>query len=216
MATTLLKSPVQDREEIDPLLVESIEEHEQQQISLEDYGLNPPDGTEWVSGEIIEKTGMGFFHGRVQLKFGALLLDFVRANQLQGIVCTEVLCQTQKQARRPDVAYMSAQQAEDYGKTDFTILPECFPLVVEVVSPTDATEDVFAKAAEYLDAGADEVWLIFPKNRLIMTATLEQMQIEWSVFANQDRVGSPKILVGFSVVVDDLLPEVLTSDISAQ
>ena len=41
----------------------------------------------------------------------------------------------------------------------------------------------------------------------------EQMQIKWSVFANQDRVGSPKILVGFSVVVNDLLPEVLISDI---
>jgi len=64
---------------IDLLLVELIEEYEQQQISLEDYGLNPPDGTEWVSGKIIEKTGMGFFHGQVQLKFGALLLDFVRA-----------------------------------------------------------------------------------------------------------------------------------------
>jgi hypothetical protein len=30
MATTLLESPIQDQEAIDPLLVESIEEHEQQ------------------------------------------------------------------------------------------------------------------------------------------------------------------------------------------
>jgi len=52
-----------------------------------------------------------------------------------------------------------------------------------------------------------------PKRCMILNFAMNQLQIKWSIFANQDRVGSPKILVGFSVVVDDLLPEVLISDI---
>lgn len=179
-------------------------------ISLEEFLQQPPEDSEWVDGQIIEKTGMGFLHSRTQAELGALLLEFVKANQLGGIVCTELLCLTQKQSRKPDVAYMSANQVELYGKTDFTVLPECFPLVIEIVSPTDAAEDVFSKAEEYLKAGAEEVWLIFPKNRLIVIATLEisgtVLEVKWSFFANKEQAYSPKVLLGFSVTIDELLP----------
>jgi Uma2 family endonuclease len=179
-------------------------------ISLEEYSLNPPERTEFVNGNIIEKTGMGFFHGRVQVKFVSLLLDFIKANQIGGVVLTEVLCRTQKQARRPDVAYMSAQQVENYGKTDFTVLPECFPLIVEVVSPTDTVDDVFAKTEEYLGSGAQEVWLLFPKSRLIMMAYLEESEekseVQWNLFANNQQATSLKVLSGFSVNINELLP----------
>lgn len=35
-------------------------------FSLEDYMLNPPDGTEWVDGQLIETTRMTAHHGRIQ------------------------------------------------------------------------------------------------------------------------------------------------------
>ena len=37
-------------------------------FSLEDHMLNPPDGTEWVDGQLIEKTGMTAHHGRIQAR----------------------------------------------------------------------------------------------------------------------------------------------------
>lgn len=180
------------------------------QISLEDFLQHPLEDAEWVDGQIVEKVAMGIVHGRTQAEFAALLLAFVRANQSGGIVCTEVLCRTQNQARKPDVAYMSAQQVAVYGATDFTMLPECFPLVIEIISPTDLAEDVFFKAKEYLDAGAEEAWLIFPKNRLIMIATLESagdgLAVRWNIFASQELASSSKVLPGFSVNVYELLP----------
>ncbi len=149
---------------------------------------------------------MGFFHGRVQLEFGALLLAFVKANQLGGIVCTETLCRTNKQSRRPDVAYLSSQQVEKYGKTDFMILPECFPLIAEVVSPTDTVDDVFTKTEEYLESGAEEVWLLFPRTGLIMTANLDAEKIKWNLSNNQDLATLLKVLPGFSERVEELIP----------
>lgn len=37
-------------------------------FSLEDYMLSPPDSTEWVDGQLVEKTGMTAKHGRIQAR----------------------------------------------------------------------------------------------------------------------------------------------------
>lgn len=179
-------------------------------ISLEEFIQNPPENAEWVNSQIIVKQNMGFLHSRLQVELASLLLAFAKANNLGGIVCTELLCRTLKQARKPDVAYMSAKQVEDYGKTDFTTLPECFPLVIEIASPTDTAEDIFSKTEEYLEAGAEEIWLVFPRNKLIIIATLEvveeKLDVQWNLFANNQQATSPKVLLGFSVNINELLP----------
>ncbi|AFY75358.1 hypothetical protein Syn7502_03518 [Synechococcus sp. PCC 7502] len=179
-------------------------------VSLEEFMQNPPENSEWVNEQIIEKQNMGFLHSKLQVELASLLLTFAKANNLAGIVCTELLCRTLKQARKPDVAYMSTKQVEVYGNDDFITLPECFPLVIEIASPNDVVEDIFSKAEEYLQAGAEEVWLVFPKNRLIIIATLElleeQSQVKWQLFANTQQAYSPKVLSGFSVNINELLP----------
>ena len=37
-------------------------------FSLEDYMRNPPDGTEWVDGQLVQKNGMTAKHGRIQAR----------------------------------------------------------------------------------------------------------------------------------------------------
>ena len=179
-------------------------------VSLEEFIQNPPENSEWVNEQIIEKQNIGLLHGRTQAELASLLIAFIKANHFGGIVCTEVLCRTLKQARKPDVAYMSAKQVEDYGNDDFITLPECFPLVIEIASPSDIVEDIFSKAEEYLQAGAEEVWLVFPRNRLIIIATLELLEekseVKWQLFTNNQQASSPKVLSGFSVNINELLP----------
>ncbi len=41
-------------------------------LSLEDWRLNPPESTEWVDGKLIEKSGMGLRHSRIQARLGRL------------------------------------------------------------------------------------------------------------------------------------------------
>ncbi len=179
-------------------------------VSLEEFIQNPPENSEWVNEQIIEKQNMGFLHAKLQIRLGVLLSMFLEMNHLQGVVCSELLCRTLKQARKPDVAYMSAKQVEVYGNDDFITLPECFPLVIEIASPRDIVEDIFSKAEEYLQAGAEEVWLIFPRNRLIIIATLELLEekseVKWLLSANNQQACSPKVLSGFSVNINELLP----------
>jgi Uma2 family endonuclease len=170
-----------------------------QPSSLEDWLLHPPDGTEWVNGQLIEKKGMTLKHSRIQRKLSSLWADYKDQNGLGGEVYTDVPCRTNRQGRSPDVAYLTAALMEQYGEPD--VLPQSFPLSAEIVSPTDIAEQVLLKAEEYLQSGGEEVWLIFPESRLIMVVT----QAQTLTFKMGQVVSTQVVLTGFSLLVDDLL-----------
>ncbi|MEH2010112.1 Uma2 family endonuclease [Nostoc sp.] len=79
--------------------------------------------------------------------------------------------------------------------------PQSFPLIAEIVSPTDLAEELFLKAQEYLQSGCEEIWLVFPDSRLVIVMTDNQVL----GFKASDVVSTQKVLLGFSVAVDELL-----------
>jgi Uma2 family endonuclease len=169
-------------------------------FSLEDFIAKPPERTEWVDGKLIEKTAMTYKHGLAQSKLTRYWGDYIISSGQGGEICVETLCRTNKQARRPDVAYISAELLEQFG-TNFTILPQSFPLLAEVASPDDSAEELFAKSQEYLEAGCQEVWLLFPETRLVLINTPNR----WQLFNTNEVVTTQNILTGFSMAVADLL-----------
>jgi len=73
-------------------------------------------------------------------------------------------------ACRPDVAYLTPEPLAQFGNSN--VLPQSFPLVAEIISPTDEVEEVFAKAKEYLQSIVKKVlpesqWIV-----VISTATI--------------------------------------------
>ncbi|GET42729.1 Uma2 family endonuclease [Microseira wollei] len=169
-------------------------------VSLEDFLSHPRDRTEWVDGKLIEKTGMTIKHGLAQGKLIRQWGDYIISNALGGEICVGTLCRTAKQARRPDLAYISPQLLEQFGN-NFTVLPQSFPLIAEVASPDDSAEELFAKSKEYLESGCPEVWLLFPETRIVLINT----QNRWLLFNTDEVVSNQNILHGFSVAVSELL-----------
>jgi Uma2 family endonuclease len=167
--------------------------------SLEDWMQQAPTGTEWVNGKLIEKEGMTLKHSKVQAKLSYLWSVVKDEQSLGGEVYTEVPCRTLKQGRAPDVAYLTPELVAQYG--DAKVLPQSFPLIAEIVSPTDFAEDVIAKAQEYLQSGGEEVWLVFPESRWIIVVT-EEARL---VLGAGEMAKTQKILLGFEVSVDQLL-----------
>jgi Uma2 family endonuclease len=168
-------------------------------FSLEDYLQNPPEGMEWVDGQLVEKTGMTLKHGRIQAKLATYWRNYKDDHKLGGEVYTEAPCRTNKQARRPDVAYLTAELLAQFG--DSNVLPQSFPLIAEIISPTDLAEEVFAKANEYLESGCQEIWLVLPDSQWIVVITGQQRLL----FTKGEVVSTQTILKGFSVAVDELL-----------
>jgi Uma2 family endonuclease len=169
-------------------------------VSLEQFLSHPRDRTEWVDGKLIDKTGMTYKHGLAQGKLIRHWGDYIISNGLGGEICVETLCRTVKQARRPDVAYISPELLQQYG-SNFTVLPQTFPLVAEVASPDDSAEELFAKSKEYLESGCLEVWLLFPETRIVLINT----QNRWLLFNPDEVVSTQNVLNGFSITISELL-----------
>lgn len=168
-------------------------------LSLEDFLTHPPDGTEWVDGQLVEKTDMTFRHSLTQANFARYWGNYLTSSKQGGAIVTEALCRTSKQVRRPDVAYITAEVLEQFG--EFTTLPQSFPLIAEIASPDDSAEALFDKTKEYLQSGCQEVWLVFPESQWIIVATQQQRL----VFTVNEVVSTQAVLQGFSLAVDELL-----------
>ncbi|NES24011.1 MAG: Uma2 family endonuclease [Symploca sp. SIO3E6] len=168
-------------------------------ISLEEFLLNPIEGIEWVDGQLIEKTGMTFKHSVTQSKLSTSWRNYKNASSKDGEVGTEAPCRTNRQMRRPDVAYVTPEILNQYG--EFKVLPQSFPLIAEIASPDDKAEELFAKAQEYLESGCQEVWLVFPEAKLVMVNNGER----WLLFNGDQVVATQNVLSGFEVAVSDLV-----------
>lgn len=167
--------------------------------SLEDWMQNPPDSTEWVDGELVEKTGMTARHGRTQARLATHWTNYKNSSNQGGEVYTETPCRTVGRGRSPDVAYLTPELLTQFP--DFSVLPQSFPLIAEIISPTDNTEEVFSKVNEYLQSGCQEVWLVLPESQWIVVITQQQRFL----FTTGEVVSTQTILKGFSVPVDELL-----------
>ncbi len=168
-------------------------------LTLEEYIVNPPELMEWVDGQLVEKNGMTLRHGLIQAKLATYWRNYKDSSGQGGEVYTDAPCRTNKQGRRPDIAYLTIALVAEFGNSN--VLPQSFPLIAEIVSPTDLAEEVIAKSLEYLQSGSEEVWLVFPENRWIIVIT----QKSRLVFISGEIVSTQTVLNGFSIKVDELL-----------
>ena len=168
-------------------------------LSLEEFLVKPADRMEWVDGNLVEKTGMTFKHSLAQSKLARFWGNYKDSSGQGGEVLTEIVCRTNKQGRRPDVAYITPELLPESG--NFTAFSQSFPLIADVASPEDSAEELFAKAQEYLESGCLEVWLLFPEARLIFVNAGQR----WLLFNADEVVNTQTVLAGFSVAVSEVL-----------
>lgn len=183
------------------MVIATVAPNQSSGMSIEDYLLNPPDHMEWVDGQLVEKNDMTLKTSRIQARLGQLWGNFKEIHHLGGEIYTEPPCRTSKQIRRPDLAYLTPELLAQFGEP--SVLPQVFPLIAEIISPTDCAEDVFSKANEYLESGCQEVWLVLPESRWVAVLTQQGRLL----FTNNDQINTQILLPGFSLTVPELLGE---------
>lgn len=94
-------------------------------------------------------------HGMTQ----GQLTKLVGNRHPQGQIITECSIQTPEGTKVADVAWASDAFIETWGTvTPFPRAPE---LCVEIVSPSNSREEMRIKKNLYLEAGAQEVWVVY-------------------------------------------------------
>ena len=116
--------------------------------------------SELVRGRLVPVNPANPHHGRIALLLGARLLAYVEPRKL-GTVMVEAgftLSRNPDTVRGPDVSFVRA------GRRDFPPRRRFAPgppdLAVEVVSPDNSLPQLLLKAAEYLGAGCELVWIV--------------------------------------------------------
>ncbi|HYT92248.1 MAG TPA: Uma2 family endonuclease [Gemmataceae bacterium] len=132
---------------------------------------NGPDALyEIVDGQYVELPPMSTCAVRIASLLVKALEVFAEEHKL-GRAVAEMLFALDakgKLKRRPDVAFVSyARWAKGRRLPDtdpWMVVPE---LAIEVVSPNDLAEDLRKKVQEYFQAGAQLVWVVYPKLGLV-------------------------------------------------
>jgi len=144
----------------------------EQLLTAEEFARLPePEGgccTELVDGRVVMAPPPGAAHGDRSSIIGWALRSFVREHQL-GRVLVESGYRLKRRpdtVRGPDVSFIANDRLPVAG------LPAGYfegapTLAVEVLSPNDAEAAVLTKVGEYLDAGAERVWLVRSANKSV-------------------------------------------------
>jgi Uma2 family endonuclease len=103
----------------------------------------------------VEMTPASNKHGRLQSLIGALLERKLK----KGETLTECSVQTTDGVKVADVVWCSKAFIKQYGyETPYSRAPE---LCIEIVSPSNSKEEMTNKVQLYLQAGAEEVWVVW-------------------------------------------------------
>ncbi len=170
--------------------------------------MPPPEDRrcELDEGELIELPLLTPLHNLVLGEFLLRVARFVEANDL-GIVFPlntgYVLSRDRGTLRGPDISFISNPRARSLDLLHN--IPDAPDLAIEVRSPSESRPFMRRKVGQYLAAGAIAVWVIHPEQRSaeIFAAGSEDP----TLLAENDSLECEELLPGFSVRVNELLPD---------
>lgn len=134
----------------------SFEEFQRLQATAEEAAHYESD-----EGELISTPSLIPQHKIIYMRLWAALRAFVKEHHL-GVVVTEVDFRLARDiVRKPDVAFIAGNQMKGFH-LDRTPVEGAPTLAVEVISPSNLAQDTRKKVRQYLSAGSQAVWLIYP------------------------------------------------------
>jgi Uma2 family endonuclease len=117
-------------------------------------------------GELRMEASPTLRHNLIRYRIAKLLTDFVEGRELGLVVEAMDFRLSEDTVRNPDVAFIEAAHANalDQDRSPIEGTPT---LAVEVVSPSNRAEDMARKTYQYIRAGCQTVWVVYPSLRLV-------------------------------------------------
>ena len=174
--------------------------------TYEDYRQLPDDGYiyEIIEGELYMTPAPNIRHQRSSGELQYALQSFVKQNDL-GIVldapCDLIL--PGGTPVQPDIMFIAKENLGIITEQAVQGVPD---LLIEILSPASREHDRVRKFGLYEQAGVPEYWLVDPNARTIEIFVLGQGKYSLSGMFEAGTVAVSKVLAGFSVAVDEVIP----------
>lgn len=138
-------------------------------------------------------------HDRVKTRTAYELEDLTRKNQAGTVFVEAAFRLSEGTVRIPDVSFVSAERMRSVDLD--RIIDGAPSLAIEIVSPTDLAEELARKVDQYLAAGAQAVWVVYPSLREVH---VHRKGRAITVLGETDMLSGEDLLPGFSLPIRDL------------
>jgi Uma2 family endonuclease len=168
-------------------------------MSVEDFDrLEEPDelSYELDEGELVVMTKPRPLHNRIALRLTAKILNYLETHPVGEVFNDDNLYILGPNTKRaPDISFLRAERASKIDPN--ADIPGAPDLAVEVLSPNDTATAMRRKVRQYLAAGAQCVWVVYPETREVeVWREAARPQI---VLQDTDLLEAPDLLPGFSL-----------------
>jgi Uma2 family endonuclease len=176
-------------------------------LTAQEYAaLEEPAGLryELSNGELIVTPSPTFIHNAIRDRMNALLRAFVEPRKLGDVTSETDVKLLGDTVRRPDVAFIRARRLAgvDLEQVPLPVAPD---LAIEIVSKNDRADDLMLKVTQYLQAGAEAVWLNYPNTRVAYRYISSKREPEVRAVDAGDKFEEPALLPGFSLPLSEIL-----------
>jgi len=176
-------------------------------MTAEELFCMPDDGWryELLKGKLIKMPPGGGEHGgsssRAATRLGIYAEPFGTWEVL-GADTGFILGRNPDTVRAPDAALIRKDRLPG-GRLPTGYIEMAPDLAVEVVSPNDRAREVAEKVQEWLDAGTQQVWVLYPRTHRVLRHEAGSDPVG---FQEDDILTAERLLPGFSCRVRDLFP----------
>ncbi|HXB19729.1 MAG TPA: Uma2 family endonuclease [Candidatus Solibacter sp.] len=117
-------------------------------------------------GELLVTPSPPLRHNEIRYRIHQALRQFSRTHKLGYVTGETDFLLAPDTVRRPDVAFVTTAHLQriDIDRSPVRGAPG---LAVEVISPSNLAQDTFKKIHQYLAAGSDVVWVVYPPLKVI-------------------------------------------------
>lgn len=175
-------------------------------LTYDDYLHLPDDGRRYeiLEGVLYVTPSPQTAHQVVLRNLGFFLLEFLRRNNLGELLYAPMdVVLSRTNVCQPDLLYISRERLHIMEERNISGAPD---LVVEILSPTTASQDRVLKAQVYARYGVDFYWLVDPEAR-----TLEEYRREGETFTllgtlAGEEVFRPALFPGLGIPLHEVWP----------
>ncbi len=162
----------------------------------------PNKRTELVRGRLVVREPAGWRHGAVTMNLTIRLaqhVDLTGAGQLLAAETGFTLARDPDTVRAPDIAFVRRERLPSDTVGFAELAPD---LVVEVLSPDDRPGETLAKIGDWLEAGAQRVWVIDPERRIARVYRPDGTE---TIIEATGAIQGEEVLPGFSCTLAAIL-----------
>ena len=146
-------------------------------------------------GELIEMTPASYEHNRIRGRIEQWLREYPEAQNLGEVVAEMDFRLSSGVVRTPDVSFITAKHLQDIHPKD-ALLQGAPALAVEIISPSNTASEIVRKRSQYLAAGCQAVWVIYPEQREIEIFRPDDRPL---ILGEQDSLTDERLFPGLSL-----------------